>query len=184
MRITLIRHASTKGNLKKQYIGKTDEDIVHTPPVFSEQQGLVYVTPLKRTAQTAAALFPNKHQQVVPALVEMDFGIFEGKNYQEMEDFLPYRQWVEGGCLDSCPNGESREAFSKRVCKGFLELLDISAQEDMVFVVHGGVVMALMHHFCPEKDYFSWHCENCCGYTFEFSNKCIQDIRSVCFCTS
>ncbi len=179
MKIILIRHAMTNGNLHKRYIGKTDEDILSVPCVASKEAGIVYVTPLKRTSQTAAGLFPRKKQVVVSALAEMDFGLFEGKNYHEMKDFLPYRNWVDGGCIATCPGGESFEGFSKRVCNGFLQLVNTQKQKEIFFVVHGGVIMALMQYFCPEKDFYSWHCENCCGYIFEWENGQAQNIKSV-----
>ncbi len=184
MTITLIRHAMTKGNSEKRYIGKTDEDILQIPPCANEEEGLVYVTPLKRTAQTAAALFPNRTQQVVPALAEMDFGIFEGKNYHEMEKFAPYRAWVDGGCLGKCPGGESRKTFSKRVCKGFLETVQNSKETELLFVLHGGVIMALMQYFSKKENYYDWMCENCCGYRFEYEQEKLTQVRSVRFCTS
>ncbi len=183
MNITLIRHAQTPGNRKKQYIGRTDEDIVAPPSAVSEEVGTVYVTPLKRTGQTAAALFPNRTQRVVPGLSEMDFGIFEGKSYLDMEHFAPYRNWVEGGCLGTCPEGESRETFSKRVWQAFGEQVHGTREDELIFVVHGGVIMALMHRLCPQYDLYHWHCDNGAGYCFDFSEKGAQNIREVRFCT-
>ncbi len=169
MKITLLRHAMTEGNSKKQYIGRTDEDILQAPKCVSEEGGVLYVTPLKRTSQTARAMFPNKKPVVVSALAEMDFGDFEGKSYVDMEYNKPYRAWVDGGCIDTCPGGEARDEFISRVKKGFLEVVH-SSDEDLIFVLHGGVIMAIMYSFFPSNDYFAWRCENCSGYEFEFEN--------------
>ncbi len=183
MKITIIRHAMTAGNSKKHYNGRTDEDILETPKCISEDTGIVYVTPLRRTSQTASGMFPNKTQVVVSGLTEMDFGEFEGKSYKDMENLPSYREWVEGGCVGLCPGGESRKIFCERVKSAFLEILDSSDGEDLLFVVHGGVIMAIMHSFCPRGDYFSTMCDNCCGYEFDIDQDLqVKNLRGVNGC--
>ena len=174
MRITLIRHGKTAGNSESRYIGRTDEPL--SPEGIAQLKSLepdfrvqtVYVTPLRRTQQTAAILFPHAEQLVADGLQEMDFGDFEGRNYREMETDTDYRDWVNGGCLAPCPNGESRAAFSTRVCTAFTELLTQAEEKgcsDLVFVVHGGTIMAIMEHFAvPHKDYYDYSVKNGCGY--------------------
>ena len=57
-------------------------------------------------------------------LKEMDFGVFEGRNYREMEYDPQYRAWVETGCEGRCPGGESKAEFCQRVCTAFAALVD------------------------------------------------------------
>ena len=113
-----------------------------------------------RTAETAEILFPNARQIVVPDLREMDFGIFEGKSYLDMENLPAYRAWVEGGCVDAPPGGESRAAFCRRVCAAFEALMNqtlAAGEERLAIVAHGGTQMAVMERFAlPRQDYFSW----------------------------
>ena len=115
IKIKLIRHAQTNGNLSKKYVGFTDEDICdigienakkRAIIIGSDTQELVYVTPMKRTAQTAKILFPNAKQVIINGLAEMNFGVFEGKNFKDLAHSEEYRKWVDSGCTTQCPDGE------------------------------------------------------------------------------
>lgn len=174
MQVTLIRHGKTAGNAELRYIGSTDEPLSSEGIALVGQAGAdpdvrtVYVSPLRRTQQTAAILFPNARQIIVDDLREMDFGDFEGRSFSEMEHDAAYIAWVESSCLAPCPNGESRSAFSERVCTAFVNVIaDAAAQgeETVVFVVHGGTIMAVMERFAiPKEDYYSYSVKNCQGY--------------------
>lgn len=174
MQVILIRHSKTPGNAELRYNGRTDEPLSSEGVVLAEQVGAdlsvgtVYVTPLQRTKQTAAILFPKAEQIVVDDLREMDFGDFEGRSYTEMEHDEAYRGWVESGCLAPCPNGEGRPEFSERVCTAFAAIVQDALQrreESLAFVVHGGTIMAIMERFArPKQDYYSYSVKNCQGY--------------------
>lgn len=174
MQVTLIRHSRTPGNAELRYNGRTDEPLSGEGIVLAGQVGsdrrvhTVYVTPLQRTGQTAAILFPAARQVVVDDLREMDFGDFEGRSYAEMENDEAYRKWVESGCTAPCPNGEGRAEFSMRVCAAFERVIREAAERKepfVTFVVHGGTIMAIMERFArPRKDYFSYSVKNCQGY--------------------
>lgn len=174
MQVILIRHSMTAGNAELRYIGSTDELLSSEGIALAEQTGAdpdvqtVYVSPLRRTQQTAAILFPNARQIIVDDLREMDFGDFEGRSFSEMEHDAAYIAWVESNCLAPCPNGESRSAFSERVCAAFANMIaDAVAQgeETVSFVVHGGTIMAVMERFAiPKGDYYSYSVKNCQGY--------------------
>jgi len=105
----------------------------------------------------------------------MDFGAFEGRSAAEMETDTDYTAWVAGGCTGCCPGGESRDAFSQRVCAAFeaavLEQHRVGARQ-AVFVVHGGTVMSVLAQYArPQQDYFSYYVGNCglCRCTAEFA---------------
>ena len=174
MQVILIRHSKTPGNAELRYNGRTDEPLSNEGIALAEQAGgdsnveTVYVTPLQRTKQTAAILFPEAKQVVVDDLREMDFGDFEGRSYTEMEHDEAYRGWVESGCLAPCPNGEGRPEFSERVCTAFAAIVQDALQrreESLAFVVHGGTIMAIMERFArPKQDYYSYSVKNCQGY--------------------
>lgn len=164
MKIYLLRHGETEYNAQKKYLGLTDPPLSErgrrklVPADFSPET--VYVSPLRRTAETAGILFPHARLIVVPDLREMDFGIFEGKSYHDMEHLPAYRDWVEGSCLGQIPEGESMAAFSGRTCAAFEALADqtLEAGEELLTIVaHGGTQMAVLERFAlPRQDYFSW----------------------------
>lgn len=192
MQIVLIRHAQTPGNALRRYIGRTDEPLSREGIRAAEAAGAlpevrhVFVTPLSRTQQTARILFPDAEQTVLPALREMDFGDFENRNADEMHDDMAYRVWVDGGCLGACPNGEATPEFTERVCEGFLAALrSIPADaRQAFFVVHGGVIMAIMSRFArPEITYYDAWVKNCAGYVCTPSDEngrlILTDVRRI-----
>lgn len=173
MQVILLRHGTTAGNAQGRYVGWTDAPLCPEGEAAAAQAGtdpareLVYVTPLLRTQQTARILFPNARQIVVPELKEMCFGAFEGRSADEMADDPDYRAWVDGGCLGRCPGGESTEEFCDRVCGRFESLLLSlrDAEPCPAFVVHGGVIMAVMSRFArPAVSFHDAFTLNCCGY--------------------
>lgn len=165
MRVYLLRHGETDYNAQRKYLGSTDLPLsgrgrrALVRADFSPDT--VYVSPLRRTAETASILFPGARQIVAPDFREMEFGIFEGKSFREMEDFAPYRVWVEGGCVDAPPGGESKADFSQRVCSAFEALVseqERAGAERLVIVAHGGTQMAALERFGrPSRDYFDWN---------------------------
>ena len=82
MTVWLIRHGRTEWNDTGRYQGQTDLPLSNEGAAelaradFSPKT--VYVTPLKRTQETARILFPDARQIVIDDLREMDFGAFEG----------------------------------------------------------------------------------------------------------
>lgn len=173
MKLLLIRHGMTPGNALRRYIGRTDEPLSEAGEKAVREAGgsetlrRVFVTPLLRTQQTAAILFPNAQQTVVDGLREMDFGDFENRSADEMESDEAYRAWVDASCIPPCPNGESMESFSDRVCAAFAEqILRLRAQDEdpAVFVVHGGTVMSVLQQFArPKMGYYDCRLKNCEG---------------------
>lgn len=171
MRVYLIRHAKTVGNVLNRYIGITDSPLCEEGIAFANTIGgdsmlkNVTVTPLIRTQQTASILFPNAKQHIADGLSEMNFGDFEDRSAADMENDAAYRAWVDGNCLGACPNGESIGSFSDRACTAFMQEVHRAEQcgeEGLVFVVHGGVIMALLSSMgVPHKGFYDWYLPNC-----------------------
>lgn len=161
----MIRHGATSGNQRKCYIGRTNlslcqEGIEHLQDQhqIDLEQSVVYVTTLARTKETATILFPHAKQVEIASLDEMDFGIFEGKNYQELEQNIEYKTWLETQCEGSCPKGESKAMFVDRCEHGFRKLVEETSETELVMVVHGGTIMALGERLgMPKRTYFEWH---------------------------
>jgi alpha-ribazole phosphatase len=168
----LFRHGKTASNERHAYLGNTDEPLssdgiqkllVQKKAMADRlpHPNIVYTSDMKRTTQTASILFPEIPQCPIAAFREMDFGVFEGKNFEDLKDDPDYRRWVDSGCTTACPNGESMESFQTRVANGFLKLLDQHPEDPLVFVVHGGTIMALLDTFAvPNTGYFSYQLKN------------------------
>lgn len=169
IRLLLIRHGATAGNLEKRYIGRTDEPLCGVGIAQAEalrREGLradaLFVSPMLRARQTAERVFPQMPVTVVRALREMDFGIFEGKTAAELEKCPEYRAWVDAMCRGPIPGGEGMTAFKARCLAGFEELLqDLPEDSCAAFVVHGGVIMAVLEALArPKQDFYAYHIGN------------------------
>lgn len=169
IRMLFIRHGATAGNLEKRYIGRTDEPlcekgVTQIKALRSRQwkPDKIFVSPMLRTKQTAELLFPDVPQTAVNDFREMDFGMFEGKTAAELSAVAEYRTWVDGLCLGSIPLGESTADFKARCCKAFEELLSAMPEDSTAaFVVHGGVIMAILEAYArPQRSFYDYHLGN------------------------
>jgi len=169
IKIILIRHGATPGNLKRKYIGRTDEPLCREgieQIKALRKDGLkadrLFVSPMLRARQTAEILFPDMTADRLDGIAEMDFGIFEGKSADELSESLEYRSWVDSGCLDPIPDGERFDSFKHRCCAAFEGAVrGLSDGQCAAFVTHGGVIMALLEAFAkPKRPFYNWHVEN------------------------
>ena len=121
--IFFIRHGATEGNLRRRYIGRTDEPLCEAG--IAQVKALqkrrlsvdrLFVSPMLRTRQTADILFPKMHYTVVDGLIETDFGRFEGKSADELSGDPAYQGGLcasEEGLL--CLPHRKRRMAARRV---------------------------------------------------------------------
>lgn len=175
MKIYLLRHGLTGYNAEKRYQGTRDIPLSEEGRAQLARADIspekVYVSPLIRARSTADIVFPESEQIVVHDFREMCFGIFEGRNYIDMEHDPDYLAWVGSDCEGSCPGGERKADFSDRTCRAFAPLVDEALKngEDMlVIMAHGGTQMAIMERYAlPHEDYYHWCGPNAGGYVLE-----------------
>lgn len=175
MQIYLLRHGRTADNDAHRYQGTRDTPLSPEgeaelcPAEFAPDQ--VYHSPRSRARRTAELLFPTARLIPVEGLREMDFGVFEGRSADEMAEDPAYRAWVDSGCKDRCPGGESRDEFFHRVCAAFSDLVTAAlaaGEERVVIVGHGGTQMAALTGFAlPRREYFQWFGPNGGGFLLE-----------------
>ena len=84
---------------------------------------LLFSGPMKRCLETAQILYPGQTPIFVPEWTEMDFGAFEGHNYQELSGDPAYQRWIDSGGTLPFPEGESREEFIRRNVAGYEKML-------------------------------------------------------------
>ncbi len=164
-----IRHGATKGNLEKRYIGSTDEPLCD----LGIKQALslrkhnfpseyIFVSPMKRARQTAEIIFPESKYMVIDGFRETDFGIFEGKSATELSEDRDYIAWVSSMCTLPVPKGEDITQFKKRCTDAFCNIAKtIPDGAGASFVLHGGVIMAIMEAFCESgAGFYDYHIGN------------------------
>ncbi len=166
--LRLIRHGKTEGNIRHIYMGTTDlplcdAGVREIQELYSDGAPLrravervtegmeftVFSSPLTRCRQTEEIVFPGIRPVLVEELREMDFGIFEGKSYDELKDMEEYRQFVESEGVINPPGAESRSDVQKRVLAGLKKcrsLLAERGQKRGVVFLHGGTTMSLFSY--------------------------------------
>lgn len=176
-KIHLIRHGTTEGNLRGQYIGRTDLPV--TPEGVTELRTLkenidypfierLYSSPMLRCRQTANILYPDNSINVIENLIEYDFGDFEGKTANELEIDPAYMEWASGK-RTSPPNGEDNTEFAKRLALAINEIvrdmMDKGVHESAA-IMHGGTIMMFLSACAlPRRHLTEWTTENGRGYT-------------------
>lgn len=172
-KIVLIRHGMTKGNKEKRYVGTTDEGLLEAgiaalakkrSTLFPVRQ--CYVSPLKRCRQTADVLFPDAKQIVIDDFRECDFGLFEYRNYAELNGNAAYQQFIDTNGKVSFPDGEGQESFCFRVSCAFERLMNRVLHEQVAqpygcepicIIAHGGTIMAILSSFAvTAKPFYEW----------------------------
>ena len=187
--VIFIRHGATESNLEKKYCGAaSDEDLCPEGKIALEEKKEKGIYPAvdflfcgkkKRCISTARIIYPDTEYKIVDAFDEIDFGDFEGKNYDRLKNQPAYVKWLENGGKAPFPNGESREEYCKKMWNGFLEILDeideTAAGEkeqenkpettpvNMGIVVHGGTIMAILSKITG-GEYFDFQTGCGCGF--------------------
>ena len=173
LKIVLIRHFPTDGNMHKRYIGITDEPLceegkkmVDTIPYPSVEE--VFTSPLIRCRETARLIYQDLTATVIEDLKECDFGEFENKNYLELSQNEKYQAWVDSNGILPFPGGEEPEHFKARTINAFQNVLEASIKKgyhSIALVVHGGTIMSILESCAdPKKDYYHWQVDNGKGY--------------------
>ena len=143
-----VRHAPTH---EKSFVGWRDvpADLSDTALIGRVADHLpagavIVASDLQRASTTSDAIGGARHRLPdVPALREMDFGIWDGMDWRDVaarDPDLSRRFWEEPGDLRA-PDGESWNDVSARVARVVDDLTLRFAGRDIVLVAHMGVIM-------------------------------------------
>ncbi|MBQ6249361.1 MAG: histidine phosphatase family protein [Oscillospiraceae bacterium] len=157
MKLTLIRHGLTEGNLRRLYYGGAD--IPLAPEGEAELRRLretaeyprgrdYYTSGMVRTEQTFAILYGDTPHTQVPGLREMNFGAWEMQSYEDLKDDPVFQEWCSGDVEQHrAPGGDSFQMVYDRVGEAIAPIL--ARGRDAVCVVHGGVIVMLLRRWFP-----------------------------------
>ncbi|MBR5217051.1 MAG: histidine phosphatase family protein [Oscillospiraceae bacterium] len=176
MKLTLIRHGITEGNKRSLYYGSTDLPLLQEgiDALEKSAQEMIYpaaqyyyTSGMLRTEQTFAVLYGHQAHEAIPGLREMDFGDFEMRTYEELQQDEAFRLWAnEQIATNICPNGESFELLQKRALVAIRPVLE--RDEDTVCVVHGGVISCMMVKWFPGGTFRDYMPQPGTGWQVEF----------------
>jgi broad specificity phosphatase PhoE len=185
MSIYLIRHAESKGNARQVLQGALDFDLtargleqagalarwlgdldLHPQRVFCSPQRRAL-----RTAEIISTALGGPRPQALPELREINPGRLEGLTLKEiLAEYPDFGRGSRFAPQDTSSWGaESYAKLDARVA-AFRQLVEERhASEHVLAVSHGGVIYALVKHWCgwPVPWQFFTHMSNCCCYKLE-----------------
>lgn len=174
----LIRHGATASNKRHAYLGQTNEPLSNegSAQILSykdagiypvkQRDMLIFSSPLCRCIQTKNLLYQDSSAILIPEWMEMNFGRFEGKNYQDLNGNPDYQRWIDSGGTIAFPEGESRAEFIARSLAGFewcIKYIKEKSQTKAACIVHGGTIMAILSSLTG-SDYYDYQVKNGQGY--------------------
>ncbi len=148
----LLRHGKTE--LPGRYVGSTDvnlslvgeQQVKAVRPLIAEEKiDHVICSPMKRCQQTLDLLELPHKRTIDSAIKEIDFGLWEGKNFNQISESHPdlVNLWAKGQSDFSFPEGESMQNFMDRLEK-FKKELSSYKKANILLVTHGGVIRYLI----------------------------------------
>ena len=143
--VLLVRHGATEWSQNGRHTGRTDLDLTPLGVEQAQRAGglvlsllggrsaVVFTSPLLRAARTAALALPGNEAVGVDALMEYDYGAYEGLTSAEITERQPGWNLF----ADGCPGGESLQQVAAR-CDAFVAKLERTAAGRAVVVfTHG-----------------------------------------------
>jgi broad specificity phosphatase PhoE len=147
-RIVLIRHGEPEASALGRCYGKLDVGLSErgreqTDRLGRRVEGLVvdevFASPRRRARESAERIFGGA--VVDDAFAEIDFGVLEGRTYEEAERLYPevYTRWMEAPTEVEFPGGESFAGMKSRVLDAVGALRARDGLRCVAVVSHGGV---------------------------------------------
>jgi alpha-ribazole phosphatase len=156
-RFWLIRHGEPAEEARHRCYGSLDVGLSETGRaqmaqvaeyLESEPVAAIYTSPRSRAIESARILgaVASCSIEIIDDLREIDFGDFEGLEYDEIAARYPglYKQWMETPTEIEFPNGESFSAMRVRVLRAFDVILREREGQTVAIVSHGGVNRILL----------------------------------------
>lgn len=164
MKILLIRHGETTGDIEDRYGGSYDDHLTEkgqgqlreTAQCLSGAQiDKLYSSTLIRAKESANIINSvlKTQLELLDGLRERDYGVLGGLTKSEAKEKYPEVVELHKDPVNTDPEGESLSDFTERVLKTFQSILD--QKHDKVAVVsHGGPIKIILRHLnkpIPEK---------------------------------
>lgn len=127
--LTLIRHGKTPSNREHRYLGVTEETLsgegrkqleILAEKDILKKPWLLFISPMLRCQESAGILFPGRKAYPIEEWREMNFGAYEGKNYEDLKNDSYYQKWIDSNGTLPFPEGESQQEYIKRCHRGLL----------------------------------------------------------------
>ncbi len=184
----LVRHGETANNRarpRRLQGRRTDPDLSEEGYQQARRTGelfrarpidAVFASPLRRAAETAEAI-AQRHGltvETVDALVEVDVGDWEGRDWEEVERNDPeaYRLFMADASIHPYLGGENLSVVQARVIPAFEKLLAENLGKTIVAVAHNVVNRSYLAHLLgiELRRYRAVPQDNCCVNLVRYRN--------------
>ena len=185
-----IRHAET--DMAGQFCGHSDPSlnergrgqiatVIRKLAAFPISR--IYTSDLQRALETARPIAEHYHLEleVRPGLREINFGLWEGLSWSEIEIRNPVeaQDWLRLYPNVTAPNGESYEQFQARVCCELKFLIQQAAASRMAAVTHAGFIREVLTRFCGVTEREAWSRTEAYGAVISIDRNVICDKLAV-----
>lgn len=191
-KIHLIRTGSTSEEVQKPLVGQLDLPLCPegVDSLYQQKQEFeypkvqqIYRSPLTRCQQTTQILYPDTHVVVIPELIDMNLGDFQGQTFQELRDQEEFVAWMENSYQNTPPNAETTMDFTQRIVYAIRDIFSDMMEEQLDnvgIVTHGGVIMTLLSSIAlPQRPLQEWAVKNGCGWTIAMTPQMWMRDRAV-----
>lgn len=154
--VRLIRHASTPATAGKRFIGSTDMGLSKKGRIearrlsraFAEWGSDIWSSPMKRCLETAGlANAETQRIKVHDDLKEIDFGLWEGLTFEEIQktNSKGAKLWLCNLSGFQFPGGEAMAKFDRRTGR-ISGKIRAHPHERLLVLAHGGVIRGILRH--------------------------------------
>lgn len=147
-RVVLVRHAEPAEDARGRCYGRLDVELSdagrrHVSQLSDLTCDVVYTSPRRRARETADVL---GDAFVDDRLRELDFGVLEGRTYEEISRECPelYRRWMDEPTRVRFPGGEGFDDLRARAAAALAEIRAAHEGATIAVVTHGGVIRATL----------------------------------------
>ncbi|MBI2083072.1 MAG: histidine phosphatase family protein [Deltaproteobacteria bacterium] len=158
LEILFIRHGETDWNKNRRIMGgrpvplnregiKQAEETAKS--LDSIEIKAVYTSPLKRTIQTARILAKGRSVRVVevPELVEIDYGDWVGKTFDEVSRYPAFKLYHTNPAKAQAPRGERMKDVWQRGVR-WVEMMRKEHRKGRIMAVsHADVIKVILTHY-------------------------------------
>lgn len=159
LKVILLRHGETAYNADgNRYCGRTDigltekglqqaaaiGKVLNNTPIAA-----VYASPLIRAQQTAEIASGNRKVITDQRIIEVDFGLWEGKTKEEFNAENPdlWQQWMQDPMtIKAGGTGETGREVITRVNDFFGEMIVCHPNQTIMVVAHNGINRLYLAH--------------------------------------
>lgn len=174
-KIFLVRHTQTVGNVEKRLTGRTDYEITPkgqkyikalTDTLANTKFDNIYCSTSKRTYKTIEPLAKLNKKEIIELedLCEMDFGIYDGWKWDDVNKINPqiHKIHLETNEIKNIPNQESTETVANRMYNCIYKLSKENLGKTILICSHGVAIEAFLRKilnksFLEDKQLYCQH---------------------------